>query len=128
MIKGSTIEGVLEDEGEGLGQIEWVLVEDVEVICAWWMMPLVRGKMEEAHRDICRKVVEKVVAEKEMAATQRAAAKDKTRVEVPLVNFDIGEGVDTPARAHLPDKMAYAEACADMNGLYCELRACTTVS
>lgn len=47
-----------DDDAAGAGN--WLLVEDVEVACAWWMMPLVRSKMEEAHRDICRKVVDKV--------------------------------------------------------------------
>ncbi|KAF1972654.1 hypothetical protein BU23DRAFT_397958, partial [Bimuria novae-zelandiae CBS 107.79] len=60
VVNGSMVEGVVEGEGAGLGEVEWVLVEDVEVTCAWWMMPLVRSKMEEAHRDICRKVVEQV--------------------------------------------------------------------
>lgn len=64
MIKGGSVEGEVEGEGEGVGYAEWVLVEDVEVNCAWWMMPFVRGKMEEAHRDICKKVVEQVVMKK----------------------------------------------------------------
>jgi hypothetical protein len=53
---GSEIEG----EGMGVGDAKWVLVEDVEVSCSWWLMPFVKGKMEEAHRDVCRKVIEKV--------------------------------------------------------------------
>jgi hypothetical protein len=60
----------VEGENGGVGDAEWVLVEDVEVSCAWWMMPFVKGKMEEAHRGICRKVVEKV----EMEMRQRAVA------------------------------------------------------
>ncbi|KAH8627967.1 hypothetical protein IG631_17735 [Alternaria alternata] len=52
---GSEVEG----EGMGVGDAQWVLVEDVEVSCAWWLMPFVKGKMEQAHRDVCRKVIEK---------------------------------------------------------------------
>jgi hypothetical protein len=63
---GAEVEG----EGAGIGDAEWVLVEDVEVSCAWWMMPFVKGKMEQAHRGICAKVVEKV----EMEQRQRAVA------------------------------------------------------
>jgi hypothetical protein len=54
---GSEVEG----EGMGVGDAQWVLVEDVEVSCAWWLMPFVRGKMEQAHRGICQLVVEMVV-------------------------------------------------------------------
>lgn len=53
----------VEGEGGGVGDAEWVLVEDVEVTCAWWMMPFVKGKMEQAHRGICSKVIDKVVTE-----------------------------------------------------------------
>jgi hypothetical protein len=60
----------VEGEGAGIGDAEWVLVEDVEVTCAWWLMPFVRGKMEQAHRGICAKVMEKV----EMEQRQRAVA------------------------------------------------------
>jgi hypothetical protein len=60
----------VEGEGAGIGYADWVLVEDVEVTCAWWMMPFVKGKMEEAHRGICAKVVEKV----EMEHLQRVTA------------------------------------------------------
>lgn len=50
----------VDGEGQGIGDAEWVLVEDAEVSCSWWLMPFVKGKMEQAHRDICRKVIEKV--------------------------------------------------------------------
>ncbi|KAF3041339.1 hypothetical protein E8E12_007353 [Didymella heteroderae] len=50
----------VDGEGQGIGDAEWVLVEDVEVSSSWWLMPFVKGKMEQAHRDICRKVIEKV--------------------------------------------------------------------
>jgi hypothetical protein len=53
---GSEVEG----EGMGVGDAQWVLVEDVEVSCAWWLMPFVKGKMEQAHRDLCRMVIEKI--------------------------------------------------------------------
>lgn len=53
---GSEVEG----EGMGVGDAQWVLVEDVEVTCPWWLMPFVKGKLEEAHQDLCRKVIEKV--------------------------------------------------------------------
>ncbi|OCL04655.1 hypothetical protein AOQ84DRAFT_441941 [Glonium stellatum] len=51
----------VDGEGEGVGDAQWVLVEDITVECSWWLMPFVRSTMETAHRDIVRKVVEKVV-------------------------------------------------------------------
>jgi len=68
---GAEVEG----EGMGVGDAEWVLVEDVEVSCSWWLMPFVKGKMEEAHRDVCRKVVEKV----EMQRMQQEVAQTSPR-------------------------------------------------
>lgn len=59
VIKGG-IDGEVDGEGQGIGDAEWVLVEDAEVSCSWWLMPFVKSKMEQAHRDICRKVIEKV--------------------------------------------------------------------
>jgi hypothetical protein len=59
VIKGG-MESEVDGEGQGIGDAEWVLVEDAEVSCSWWLMPFVKGKMELAHRDICRKVIEKV--------------------------------------------------------------------
>lgn len=59
VIRGG-MESEVDGEGQGIGDAEWVLVEDAEVSCSWWMMPFVKGKMELAHRDICRKVIEKV--------------------------------------------------------------------
>ena len=50
----------VDGEGEGVGDAKWVLVEDVIVECSWWLMPFVRKTMETAHKDIVRKVVEKV--------------------------------------------------------------------
>ncbi|KAH7412235.1 hypothetical protein DE146DRAFT_274023 [Phaeosphaeria sp. MPI-PUGE-AT-0046c] len=69
VVKGGAAAEV-EGEGEGVGDAEWVLVEDVEVSCSWFLMPFVRGKMEEAHRGICAKVIEKV----EMEHRQRTVA------------------------------------------------------
>jgi hypothetical protein len=56
-------EAEVEGEGGGVGDAEWVLIEDVEVTCAWYLMPFVKGKMEMAHRDICAKIIEKVIME-----------------------------------------------------------------
>jgi hypothetical protein len=70
VIKGG-VDGQVEGEGQGIGDAEWVLVEDAEVSCSWWLMPFVKGKMEQAHRDICRKVIEKV----EMQRRQNDLAK-----------------------------------------------------
>lgn len=69
VVKGGAAAEV-EGEGEGIGDAEWVLVEDVEVSCSWFLMPFVKGKMEEAHRGICAKVIEKV----EMEHRQRTIA------------------------------------------------------
>lgn len=68
---GAEVEG----EGMGIGDAEWVLVEDVEVTCSRWLMPFVKGKMELAHRDVCRKVVEKV----EMQRMQQEVAQTSPR-------------------------------------------------
>ncbi|EUC40160.1 hypothetical protein COCMIDRAFT_9907 [Bipolaris oryzae ATCC 44560] len=66
---GSEVEG----EGMGVGDARWVLVEDVEVTCAWYLMPFVKGKMELAHRDVCRKIIDRVEHRKRssMTAVQR---------------------------------------------------------
>lgn len=40
---------------------EYEMVETVSVECNFMMMPFVKGSMEDAHRDICRKVVEEVM-------------------------------------------------------------------
>ncbi|KAF2871604.1 hypothetical protein BDV95DRAFT_44332 [Massariosphaeria phaeospora] len=83
VIKGGADDGEVDGEGEGVGYAEWVLVEDVEVQCAWYMMPFVKGKMEAAHRDICRKVIEKVIMEKRQDAIVKTAAKAKGRSDSP---------------------------------------------
>ncbi|KAK9386048.1 hypothetical protein V1515DRAFT_581348 [Lipomyces mesembrius] len=44
------------------GEVEgeaYMLVENVTVECAWWLMSLAKRSVEAAHRDICRKLVEK---------------------------------------------------------------------
>lgn len=64
---GSEVEG----EGMGVGDAKWVLVEDVEVTCAWWLMPFVKGKMEVAHKDVCQKVIEKVEQKRRSSAALR---------------------------------------------------------
>lgn len=69
----------VDGEGQGIGDAEWVLVEDAEVSCSWWLMPFVKGKMEQAHRDICRKVIEKV----EMQRRQDDLAKSVGRGQQP---------------------------------------------
>ncbi|KAJ4326216.1 hypothetical protein N0V94_000163 [Neodidymelliopsis sp. IMI 364377] len=74
VIKGGA-DSEVEGEGQGIGDAEWVLVEDAEVSCSWWLMPFVKGKMEQAHRDICRKVIEKV----EMQRRQDVLAKSVGR-------------------------------------------------
>ncbi|KAF2634123.1 hypothetical protein P280DRAFT_371078, partial [Massarina eburnea CBS 473.64] len=79
VIRGDTLDGEIDGEGEGLGDVEFVLVEDVEVQCSWYMMPFVRGKMEQAHRDICRKVVEKVVMEQTQNQIIQSAAQEKAK-------------------------------------------------
>jgi hypothetical protein len=70
VIKGGA-DGEVEGEGQGVGDAKWVLVEDAEVSCSSWLMPFVKSKMEQAHRDICRKVIEKV----EMQRRQENLAK-----------------------------------------------------
>jgi len=54
---GSDTDGVEE-------QTEFLLVEDLTVECASWMMPFVGMTVEGAHRNICWKLVEKLAAEK----------------------------------------------------------------
>lgn len=97
VVEGSKVEGVVEG---GIGNADWVLVEDVEVRCPWWMMPLVRGKMEEAHKDICRKVVEKAVAEKEHGPAENIAAKGEIDAQVPLESFHGGKVTDSPIKTN----------------------------
>ncbi|KZM18986.1 hypothetical protein ST47_g9845 [Ascochyta rabiei] len=69
----------VEGEGQGIGDAEWILVEDAEVSCSWWLMPFIKGKMEQAHRDICRNPIEKV----EMQRIQDDLAKTVGRGKEP---------------------------------------------
>jgi len=57
-------DGEVDGEGEGIGYADWVLAEEVTVECSWWLMPLVKGNVHKAHRDMVRKLVEQVIAEK----------------------------------------------------------------
>ncbi|KAL5117047.1 hypothetical protein ACEQ8H_005006 [Pleosporales sp. CAS-2024a] len=119
----------VEGEGGGVGDAEWVLVEDVEVTCAWWMMPFVKGKMEEAHKGICAKVVEKVEMENRQrvvasagshsAASPRRKGRaevDKNLPGVPLqytqrtpgaVEVDAMNSQRIEMAAQLPEKITY---------------------
>ncbi|KAF2186249.1 hypothetical protein K469DRAFT_664119 [Zopfia rhizophila CBS 207.26] len=99
VIPGGADDGEVDGEGEGVGYADWVLVEDVEVQCAWYMMPFVRKSMEGAHRDICRKVVEKVEMLKMQEVVARSAAKGKSKVDQTT----------SPDKAlpDLPDKITY---------------------
>jgi hypothetical protein len=114
---GAEVEG----EGGGVGDAEWVLVEDAEVSCAWWMMPFVKGKMEVAHRGICDKVVEKVVLERRHGLVAGAVAQVGGRAkasedQIPSISpFQVGDAVEVDALesqrmelpAHVPEKITY---------------------
>jgi len=89
----------VEGEGGGVGDAEWVLVEDVEVSCAWYMMPFVRGKMEEAHRGICAKVIEKVEMEMRQQAVASTSPKHR-RVETGTSSSSVPGGSGSPERTH----------------------------
>lgn len=98
VLRGDSAESVVDGEGEGLGDVEYVLVEDVEVQCSWYMMPFVRSKMEAAHADICRKFIEKVIMEKTMADVARTAAQEKVRADTPTRLNQIHTSSSTPTR------------------------------
>jgi len=51
-------------EGEDKTDGQWVLQEDAQVECAWYLMPLMRGTYEDAHRDLCSRILEKISREK----------------------------------------------------------------
>lgn len=85
VIKGSA-DGKIEGEGQGIDHAEWVLAEDAEITCSGWLMPFVKGKMEQAHRDICRKVIEKV----EMQRSQDHLAKTVGRGQEPSQGYAVG--------------------------------------
>lgn len=69
----------VEGEGMGIGDVEWVLVEDVEVSCSLWMKPFVMGTLRQAHQDICRKVLEKVEMQRRQAALAQESPRAKSR-------------------------------------------------
>ncbi|KAM0287693.1 hypothetical protein ACHAQH_000223 [Verticillium albo-atrum] len=50
-------------EGERHGDGEWEMVEVLRLQGNRMLMPLMKGQMRDAHRDICRKVMEGIVAE-----------------------------------------------------------------
>lgn len=102
VIKGGADEGEVEGEGEGIGLAEWVLAEDIELQCAWYMMPFVRKSMEAAHKDICRKIVEKVEMTRRQDELARTAAKGKGRAKSPTE-----EKKPERSREELPDKIFY---------------------
>ena len=66
-------------------------------------MPFVRKQMEAAHRDICRKIVEKVEMTRRQEQIARTAAKGKGRAVSPP------DEVPSPQKQGevLPDKIFY---------------------
>ncbi|KAJ4373088.1 hypothetical protein N0V83_003379 [Neocucurbitaria cava] len=113
---GAEVEG----EGMGVGDAEWVLVEDVEVSCSWWLMPFVKGKMEQAHRDVCRKVVEKVEMEKRQEAVASSAgsvSKGKGRADM-MTGMDRGNFGDASRQPHQAESYyeRYGKAQRDGGG------------
>ncbi|KAF1937124.1 hypothetical protein EJ02DRAFT_458986 [Clathrospora elynae] len=112
-------DGEIEGEGMGVGDAEWVLVEDVEVTCAWWLMPFVKGKMETAHQDVCRKVVEKV----EMMRRQEAVASTSPKAKEGKGRGEGGEDIRTGfadmqrEQYGKPGVVVYGEAHRDLQGV-----------
>jgi hypothetical protein len=116
---GSEVAG----EGMGVGDAKWVLVEDVEVSCAWWLMPFVRGKMEQAHQGICEKVVERVVKMRELGWVGNASVQSR---EAGLAQQrkgeeeeDIHTGFAQETRQHYetPDPVVYGQTHRNTEGL-----------
>ncbi|KAF2732875.1 hypothetical protein EJ04DRAFT_513622 [Polyplosphaeria fusca] len=115
VIPGGADEGEVDGEGEGVGDAEWVLVEDVEVQCAWYLMPFVRRGMEDGHRDICRKVIEKVEMSRRQEEMARRVERGKMRAEEEMRGpgsvtggFDDDEEEERKGEAErLPDKITY---------------------
>jgi len=108
VIKGG-IDGEVDGEGQGIGDAEWVLVEDAEITCSWWLMPFVKSKMEQAHRDICCKVIEKVEMQRRQEDLARSVGRgqellrgyvasiDATRVQAVEADAAESQRVELPA-------------------------------
>jgi hypothetical protein len=107
VMRGGADEGEVDGEGQGVGDAEWVLVEDVEVQCAWYLMPFVRKGMEAGHADICKKVIEKVEMMKRQEQVARTAAKGKGRVEDELVSPRTKTTDQDGEEEHRTDKITY---------------------
>jgi hypothetical protein len=113
----------VEGEGEGVGDAEWLLVEDVEVSCAWWLMPFVRGKMESAHRGICRKVVEKAVKMREtgwvgddgIAFGESGVVQQGKREEEDI---NTGYAQETRERYEKPQPVVFGQAHTQAEGVH----------
>ena len=82
-----------------MGDAEWVLVEDVEVTCSWLMMPFVKGKMEEAHRGVCQKIIEKTEMQKRQQAIANFAPKANVRANT-IGDDNINTGFTQMQREH----------------------------
>lgn len=112
VIQGGMDDGEVDGEGQGIGYADWVLVEDVEVQTSWYMMPFVRKAMEGAHRDICRKVIEKVEMIKRQEAIASTLAKGKMRAGSGGSHASHGSLArsyteEDEERYHRPDKITY---------------------
>ncbi|KAH7346089.1 hypothetical protein BKA66DRAFT_433382 [Pyrenochaeta sp. MPI-SDFR-AT-0127] len=109
---GAEVEG----EGMGVGDAEWVLVEDVEVTCSWWLMPFVKGKMEQAHRDVCRKVVEKVEMQWRQQAVANSTIKGKTKASAHL-HEDLPTGHADLQGEHFAPRQREVDGLVEADGL-----------
>ena len=103
VVKGDSAEAEVGGEGEGIGRAEWVLVEDVEVSCAWYMMPFVRGNAEKAHANICKQIIEKIYMEKRQRDLARSAVKGKGRAG----SASESDTIASPQADPVPDKVRY---------------------
>ncbi len=113
VIKGG-FDAEVESEDQDIGDAEWVLVEHAEVSCSWWLMPFVKGKMEQAHRDICRRVIEKVEAQKRQEDLTKPMRRGKElsqgtarRVNNAPVEADANEAQRVELPAAEPEKIRY---------------------
>lgn len=104
VIRGGA-DGEVNGEGQGVGDADWVLVEDAEVSCSWWLMPFVKGKMEQAHRDICHKVIEKVEMQRRQSDLGKAAGKGQElsrRLAVGVDAAGVEANTNETRRVELP--------------------------